>query len=164
MHEIITDTSVLKVRKKELTTIISEGSRTMHSHPRRRLPADRFPKLQSRETFEKSIHLKPAEDTAIWVWTWIICKYQVISLLIFNRPVAKSTERAHKCLCELIGSSLSSVEYAVWNMCMWSDTERHWHGQLNLSFKEGKHPPLEKSTFVTSQFVQYASALIRGGY
>ena len=29
-----------------LTTIISEGSRTMHSHPRRRLPAERLPKLQ----------------------------------------------------------------------------------------------------------------------
>lgn len=27
---------------------------------------------------------------------------------------------------------------------------------------EGKHPPLEKSTFTTSQFVQYASLLMRG--
>lgn len=43
------DTFVLKVWKIGLTTIISEGSRTMHSHPRRRLPADRFPKLQKKK-------------------------------------------------------------------------------------------------------------------
>lgn len=57
------NTSMLKVWKIELTTIISEGSRTMHSHPRRRLPADRFPKLQSRKTFYKSVYLKPARDS-----------------------------------------------------------------------------------------------------
>lgn len=36
-------------KKNGLTTIISEGSRTIHSHPRRRLPADRFPKLQEKK-------------------------------------------------------------------------------------------------------------------
>ncbi len=36
-----------------LTTIISEGSRTMHSHPRRRLPADRFPKLDRKKDIKR---------------------------------------------------------------------------------------------------------------
>lgn len=55
------DTSVLKVREIELTTIISDGSRTMHSHPRRRLPADRFPKLEKGGKREiLNLYLKPA--------------------------------------------------------------------------------------------------------
>lgn len=46
-----------------LTTIISEGSRTMHSHPRLRLPAERFPKLvmeQRRERRKKSLRQEKA--------------------------------------------------------------------------------------------------------
>lgn len=32
-----------------LTTIISEGSKTMHSQPRLKLPAERLPKLEGRK-------------------------------------------------------------------------------------------------------------------
>lgn len=33
-----------------LTTIISDGSKTMHSHPRLKLPAERLPKLKNKNT------------------------------------------------------------------------------------------------------------------
>lgn len=66
MQKYAFDTSVLKVWEIELTTIISDGSRTMHSHPRRRLPADRFPKLEKGGKREiLNLYLKPAELSLI---------------------------------------------------------------------------------------------------
>lgn len=35
-----------------LTTIISEGSNTMHSQPRLKLPADRLPKLEKKKKIQ----------------------------------------------------------------------------------------------------------------
>lgn len=45
-----------KVQEDILTTIISEGSNTMHSQPRLKLPAERLPKLERGEQKKKKKH------------------------------------------------------------------------------------------------------------
>lgn len=46
-----------------LTTIISDGSRTMHSHPRRKLPADLFPKLEEKNRIERLYTAQPIMES-----------------------------------------------------------------------------------------------------
>lgn len=62
--------------------------------------------------------------------------------------------------------SVQRFNYAVWNIFIQCSTEQHWMDSSSFQLwplpPEGKPPPLEKSTFMTSQFVQYASLLMRG--
>lgn len=47
-----------KVQEDILTTIISEGSNTMHSQPRLKLPAERLPKLERGEQKKKKKNIQ----------------------------------------------------------------------------------------------------------
>lgn len=128
-----------RVWKMGLTTIISEGSRTMHSHPRRRLPADRFPKLdkeknrnkmqnKSQHSLEESVRLCHLTVSAVTEST--------LAFSFWARPLPKSTQSpagAYKSHCA------QHLKYAVWNSCIKCETEQHWMD--SSPFQQRPPPP-----------------------
>lgn len=152
------------VWKMGLTTIISEGSRTMHSHPRRRLPADRFPKLdRKKKTINKMMrkqfrgqHLPNKSCLSSFPIRSVNGTF-LFEFWLSHRP--RSADRSSSACVSLYVTLGPTFKYAVW-------TEQHWMDSSSFQLRplptEGKHSPLEKSTFMMSQFVQYASLLMRG--
>lgn len=78
----------------------------------------------------------------------------------------RGTDRSSSACVSLYVTLGPTFKYAVWNFCIKCWTEQHWMDSSSFQPRplptEGKHPPLEKSTFMMSQFVQYVSLLMRG--